>query len=72
MEPRYLWILDYSCANGVIVIRLSDKQLKQVNEEYENDLESFIRDNLEQEYHFRLKDCEWMITEDFNIETYGF
>lgn len=69
MESTYLWILDYSYG-GTIVIKLSKEQEKEsVN--YDN-FEEFIRDNLEEKYNFNLDNCQWMISNQYQYDRYGF
>ena len=68
METNYIIILDYS-AGEVIKIRLTKEQIKE-SEKYD-DFETFLS-TLEEEYDFRLKDCVWMITENYQERSYGF
>ncbi|MBD8038935.1 hypothetical protein H9625_00455 [Phocaeicola sp. Sa1CVN1] len=68
METNYIIILDYS-AGEVIKIRLTKEQIKE-SEKYD-DFETFLS-TLEEEYDFRLKDCVWMCTENYQERSYGF
>lgn len=68
METNYIIILDYSVGE-VIKIKLTEKQIKE-SEQYD-DFESFLS-TLEDEYDFRLKDCLWMVTKDYQERSYGF
>lgn len=68
METNYIIILDYSVGE-VIKIRLTQEQIKE-SENYD-DFESFLS-ILEEEYDFRLKDCLWMTTENYQERSYGF
>lgn len=69
MEPRYLWIFDYAWG-GIMCIKLTDAELKE-SENY-GDLENFISDCLEEKYNFKLRDCCWMTSENYEFEKYGF
>lgn len=69
MEPTYLWILNYSYG-GTMVIKLTKEQKRQ-SDEYES-FEEYIRDNLEEEYNFNLDDCQWMVTNQYQYEKFGF
>ena len=68
METNYIIILDYS-AGEVIKIRLTKEQIKE-SEKYD-DFETFLS-TLEEEYDFRVKDCLWMCTENYQERSYGF
>lgn len=68
METNYIIILDYSVGE-VIKIKLTQEQIKE-SEDYD-DFESFLS-TLEDEYDFRLKDCLWMVTKDYQERSYGF
>lgn len=68
METNYIIILDYSVGE-VIKIKLTEKQIKE-SEQYD-DFESYLS-TLEEEYDFRLKDCLWMVTKDYQERSYGF
>ena len=68
METNYIIILDYSVGE-VIKIKLTQEQIKE-SEQYD-DFESFLS-TLEDEYDFRLKDCLWMVTENYQERSYGF
>ena len=69
MEPTYLWILNHSYG-GTMVIKLTKEQKRQ-SDEYES-FEEYIRDNLEEEYNFNLDDCQWMVTNQYQYEKFGF
>lgn len=66
MEPKYLLILDY-CTGALNIIELTDQELRE-SEKYD-DFESFL-ETIEDKYGFRLKDCNWMTTENLNIYHY--
>ena len=68
METNYIIILDYSVGE-VIKVKLTQEQIKE--SENHDDFESFLS-TLEEEYDFRLKDCLWMVTEDYQERSYGF
>ena len=68
METNYIIILDYSVGE-VIKIRLTKEQIRE-SEKYD-DFETFLG-TLEEEYDFRLKDCLWMTTENYQERSYGF
>ena len=68
METNYIIILDYSVGE-VIKIKLTQEQVKEL-EKYD-DFETFLS-TLEEEYDFRLKDCVWMCTENYQERSYGF
>ncbi len=66
MEPKYVLILDY-CTGALNIIELTDEE---INESYNyEDFESFLV-TIEDKYGFRLKDCNWMTTENLNIYRY--
>lgn len=66
MEPKYVLILDY-CCGALNIIELTDEE---INESYNyEDFESFLV-TIEDKYGFRLKDCNWMTTENLNIYRY--
>lgn len=59
-------ILDY--ASGILnIIHLTAEEIKE-SENYD-DFSDFLH-TLEDKYEFRLKDCEWMITESLQIYRY--
>ena len=66
MEINYVIILDF-CGGYLNIIHLTEEE-KQEAGKYE-DFESFLA-TLEEKYGFRLKDCQWMTTEDLNIFRY--
>lgn len=68
METNYIIILDYS-AGEVIKIKLTKEQIRG-SEKYD-DFETYLS-TLEEEYDFRLKDCLWMTTENYQERSYGF
>ena len=67
-QTRYVLLLDYS-SGTVVKIRLTDEELKE-SERYE-DFEDFLL-TLEKKYEFRLRDCEWMSTDELIEVEYGF
>lgn len=68
METNYIIILD-SSVGEVIRIKL-DKKQKEESEKYE-DFEDYL-ETLEEKYEFRLKDCQWMVTENYLERSFGF
>ena len=68
METNYIIILDFSVGE-VIRIRLSKEQLEE-SEKYD-DFEAYLS-TLEEKYGFRLKDCQWMVTETYLERSFGF
>ena len=68
METNYLIILDYS-AGELIKIKLTQEQMEE-SEKYD-DFESYLS-TLEEKYDFRLKDCLWMTTENYQERSFGF
>ena len=68
MKTNYLIILDYSVGE-VIKIKLTPKQIEE-SEKYDS-FEEFLS-TLEEEYDFRLKDCLWMCTENYQERSFGF
>lgn len=66
MEPRYVLVLDY-CVGCLNIIKLTDEELRE-SENYE-DFKDFLS-TLEDKYGFRLKDCQWMVSEDLSIYHY--
>lgn len=68
METNYIIILDFSVGE-VIRIRLSKEQLEE-SEKYD-DFEVYLS-TLEEKYGFRLKDCQWMLTETYQERSFGF
>lgn len=68
METNYIIILDFSVGE-VIRIKL-DKIQKEESEKYV-DFEEYL-ETLEEKYDFNLKDCLWMVTENFSERSFGF
>lgn len=68
METNYIIILDFSVGE-VIRIRLDKEQLED-SEKYD-DFETYL-ETLEEKYDFRLKDCLWMVTENYLERSFGF
>ena len=69
MEPRYLWLLYYPTSE-MVVIKLTNEEIKE-SEKYDS-FEYFIEDVLEPKYEFSLNDCQWMVSESYNIQRRGF
>lgn len=69
MESRYLWLLNYSVPEAM-VIRLTDEEMN-VMAKYDLP-EEFICDVLEPKYEFSLNDCVWMMSDTGKIERRGF
>lgn len=58
-----LVVLDY-CTCSVSFIEISDETVKCLEEEYENDTESWIAGTgLEKKYGFRMSESNWMIVD---------
>lgn len=68
MEANYLILSDYS-TGGLIKIKFTDEE-KRIMETYE-DMEAFIREQLEVKYDFKLDCCCWMTTENLCERTYN-
>lgn len=68
METNYIIILDYSVGE-VIRIKLTKEQIEE-SKKYD-DFEEYLS-TLEEEYNFRLRDCLWMCTENYQERSYGF
>ena len=68
METNYIIILNFSVGE-VIRIRL-DKEQQEESEKYD-DFEAYL-ETLEEKYGFRLKDCQWMVTETYLERSFGF
>lgn len=68
METNYIIILDFSVGE-VIRIKL-DQEQKEESEKYE-DFEEYL-ETLEDKCDFRLKDCQWMVTENYQERSFGF
>lgn len=68
METNYIIILDFS-VEEVIRIKL-DKNQKEESEKYV-DFEEYL-ETLEEKYDFNLKDCLWMVTENYSERSFGF
>lgn len=66
MGTNYVIILDFY-GGYLNIIHLTDEEIQE-SERYE-DLESFLS-TLEEKYGFRLKDCQWMTTDNLNIYRY--
>lgn len=66
MEAKYVLILDY-CSGALNIIELTEEEIKE-SDKYD-DFESFLV-TIEEKYGFRLKDCNWMTTENLNIYRY--
>ncbi|WP_346713815.1 hypothetical protein [Mediterranea massiliensis] len=68
METNYIIILDFSVGE-IIRIKL-DKNQKEESEKYV-DFEEYL-ETLEEKYDFNLKDCLWMVTENYSERSFGF
>ncbi len=66
MKPRYVLILDF-CVGCLNIIKLTDEEVKAA-ENYE-DFESFLS-TVEEKYGFRLKNSQWITTENLSIYKY--
>ena len=67
-QTRYVLLLNYA-GGTVIKTRLTEEELR-VSERFE-DFEEFLV-TLENKYDFRLRDCEWMSTDELMELEYGF
>ena len=68
METNYIIILDFSVGE-VIRIKL-DKNQQEESDRYA-DIEEYL-ETLEEKYDFNLKDCLWMVTENYSERSFGF
>ncbi|WP_195423411.1 hypothetical protein [Bacteroides cellulosilyticus] len=66
MEPQYVLILDF-CTGVLNIIKLTAEELRE-SENYE-DFEDFLS-TIEEKYGFRLKNSNWMSTENLDIYCY--
>ena len=66
METNYVIILDF-CGGWLNIIHLTKEEV-EASEQYE-DFEEFLS-TVEDKYGFRLKDCQWMTTENLKICRY--
>lgn len=65
-----LVVLDY-CTTEVLFISLSDDEVRKIEDEYENDTESWLSDSgLEEKFGFRVSDANWMVVEDTQPEIF--
>ena len=66
MRTNYLVVLNHA-AGEVITIKLSREQKARAKTfvHFEDYVES-----LEEQYHFRYKDCSWMVSEDLHERSY--
>ena len=68
MEYIYVVLLDYSTSE-IVKIKLTEEEC---NESYEyDDFEEYLS-TLEDKYHFRLSDCNWMVCENLYERKIGF
>lgn len=66
IDERFVFILDF-CVGSVLIIELTDEEReKAASEAYEGDFESFLS-TLENKYGFRLKNCQWMVTSNYDV-----
>lgn len=66
IDERFVFILDF-CVGSVLIIELTDEEReKAASEEYEGDFEAFLS-TLENKYGFRLKNCQWMVTSNYDV-----
>ena len=63
MEPRYVYILDFTIST-LNIIRLTDEELKE--SESFDDFGDFLT-TLEDKYGFRLSNCQWMTSQDLDV-----
>lgn len=68
METNYIIILDFSVGE-VIRIKLTEEQMQE-SERYD-DFEDYL-ETLEEKYDFRIKNCQWMVTETYCERNFGF
>lgn len=62
----YVFILNYF-SGDVSIIKLTEQEEKQSEEYF--DFSDFL-ETLEDRYEFRLKDCNWMVSESKEINMY--
>lgn len=67
MRTNYVIILNFSIGE-VIRIRLNKEQQEE-SVKYD-DFELYLS-TLEEKYGFRLKDCQWMVTENYQERNFG-
>ena len=53
----------------IVKIKLTEEE-KKISEDYE-DFKEFIREQVEEKYQVRLKDCEWMTLDSYSERTYN-
>ena len=68
MKTNYIIILDFSDGE-VIRIKLTEEQMQE-SERYD-DFEDYL-ETLEEKYDFRIKNCQWMVTETYCERNFGF
>ena len=66
MEPKYVIILDF-CTGALNIIKLTEEELQE--SENHDDFESFLS-TLEDKYGFKLRNSQWMTTENLNVYWY--
>lgn len=66
MEYKYVYIMDFS--TGILkVIALTDGERESMKRF--DTVEEFIL-TLEKKYGFRMSDCEWMMSDNYDIQIY--
>ena len=66
MGNKFVYILDF-CLGCLNIIELTDEE--QIESEKYEDFEVFLS-TIEEKYGFRLKNCQWMVSEDLSIYHY--
>ena len=66
MGNKFVYILDF-CLGCLNIIKLTDEE--QIESKKYEDFEVFLS-TIEEKYGFRLKNCQWMVSEDLSIYHY--
>lgn len=66
MGNKFVYILDF-CLGCLNIIELTDEE--QIESKKYEDFEVFLS-TIEEKYGFRLKNCQWMVSEDLSIYHY--
>ena len=70
MNSTTLVVLDYVTTN-VLFIPLNEEITNKIEEEYENDTESWISDSgLEEKFGFSVSNSNWMLCDDGEVEMF--
>ena len=66
MANKFVYILDF-CLGCLNIIELTEEELRE-SEKYK-EFEDFLS-TIEEKYNFRLKNCQWMVTDELTIYKY--